>query len=223
MILAMHLLRFAIVPISLVRFSLCHFFANLYCHQSFQIVINIALTVWFRRKGIIKITPLDIQQKQFRIKFRGFNILEVDNFLEQLAVSFRSLLQENAGLHEEIKKLKIETQRSQEREKAFEQAMSNSQKALEQMRENARKSADLVVADAEVVAEKMLTRTQNRLAQLHEDIAELKRQRIQIEVQIRSIIETHTKLLEIGKEDMKAMDEEDSKVKLLKKSETTSL
>ncbi|HJO61834.1 MAG TPA: DivIVA domain-containing protein, partial [Desulfobacterales bacterium] len=130
----------------------------------------------------MKITPLDIQQKQFRIKFRGFNILEVDNFLEQLAVSFRSLLQENAGLHEEIKKLKIETQRPQEREKAFEQAMSNSQKALEQMRENARKSADLVVADAEVVAEKMLTRTQNRLAQLHEDIAELKRQRIQIEV-----------------------------------------
>ena len=85
------------------------------------------------------------------------------------------------------------------------------------MRENARKSADLVVAGAEVVAEKMLTRTQNRLAQLHEDIAELKRQRIQIEVQIRSIIETHTKLLEIGKEDMKAMDEEDSKVKIAQK------
>ena len=54
----------------------------------------------------MKITPLDIQQKQFRIKFRGFDILEVDNFLEQLAISFRSLLQENAGLHEEIKKLK---------------------------------------------------------------------------------------------------------------------
>lgn len=171
----------------------------------------------------MKITPLDIQQKQFRVKFRGFDVLEVDTFLEQLAVSFRSLLQENAGLHEEIKKLKIETQRSKEREKAFERAMSNSQKALEQMRENAKKSADLVVAGAEVVAEKMLTRAHNRLAQLHEDIAELKRQRMQIEVQIRSIIETHTKLLEMGKEDMKAMDEEDSKLKLLKKSETTSL
>jgi cell division initiation protein len=171
----------------------------------------------------MKITPLDIQQKQFRVKFRGFDILEVDTFLEQLAVSFRFLLQENAGFHEEIKKLKIETQRSKEREKAFERAMSNSQKALEQMRENAKKSADLVVAGAEVVAEKMLTRAHNRLAQLHEDIAELKRQRMQIEVQIRSIIETHTKLLEMGKEDMKAMDEEDSKLKLLKKSETTSL
>ncbi|MFQ5485333.1 MAG: DivIVA domain-containing protein [Desulfobacterales bacterium] len=171
----------------------------------------------------MKITPLDIQQKQFRVRFRGFDIQEVDTFLEQLAVSFRFLLQENAGLNEEIKKLKIEAQRSREREKAFERAMANSQKALEQMRENARKSADLVVADAEVVAEKMLTRAHNRLAQLHEDIAELKRQRMQIEVQIRSVIETHTKLLEMGKEEMKAMDEEDSKIKLLKNSETTSL
>ena len=119
--------------------------------------------------------------------------------------------------------MKIEAQRSREREKSFERAVSNSQKAFDQMRENARKGADLVVADAEVVAEKMLTRAHNRLAQLHEDIAELRRQRMQIEVQIRSIIETHTKLLEMGNEDMKAMDEEDSKLKLLKKSETTSL
>jgi len=41
---------------------------------------------------------------------------------------------------------------------------------------------------------------------------------MQIEVQIRSIIEVHTKLLEIGNEGMKAVDEEDAKLKLLKQS-----
>ena len=64
----------------------------------------------------------------------------------------------------------------------------------------------------------MLNRAHNRLAQLHEDIAELKRQRIQIEVQIRSILETHTKILEMGKADTRAMDEEDAKLKVLKQS-----
>ncbi|MBP1720311.1 MAG: DivIVA protein, partial [Deltaproteobacteria bacterium] len=29
----------------------------------------------------MKITPLDIQQQQFRMRFRGFDMVEVDNFL----------------------------------------------------------------------------------------------------------------------------------------------
>ncbi|MCG2759132.1 MAG: DivIVA domain-containing protein, partial [Desulfobacteraceae bacterium] len=111
-----------------------------------------------------------------------------------------------------------ESQEYKEREETFKRAMLNSQKVLEQMKENARKSAELVIADAEVKAEKILNRAHNRLAQLHEDIAELKRQRMQIEVQIRSVIESHSKLLEIGKESMETSDEEDSKLKLLKKS-----
>ena len=86
------------------------------------------------------------------------------------------------------------------------------------MKQNARKSAELVVAEAEVTAEKILSRAQNRLAQLHEDISELKRQRMQIEVQIRSVIEGHAKLLEIGKEDARIREEEDDKLKLLRQS-----
>jgi cell division initiation protein len=53
---------------------------------------------------------------------------------------------------------------------------------------------------------------------LHEDITELKRQRVQIEVQISSVIEGHSKLLEISKEGMKEMDDEDAKVKLLRQA-----
>jgi len=41
---------------------------------------------------------------------------------------------------------------------------------------------------------------------------------MQIEVQIRSIIESHSKLLEIGKQEAKTLDEEDAKLKLLKQS-----
>ncbi len=165
----------------------------------------------------MKTTPLDIQQQQFKVRFRGFDIREVDKFLEQIADSFASLQQENENLHEEIRRLNLESQGYKEREETFKRAMLNSQKVLEQMKKNARKSSELVIAEAEVRAEKILNRAHSRLAQLHEDIAELKRQRMQIEVQIRYVIETHSKLLEIGKESMETSDEEDSKLKLLKK------
>lgn len=164
------------------------------------------------------ITPLDIQQQQFKTRFRGFDIREVDTFLEQMADAFESLQSENKKLREEINRLKLESQGYKEREETFKRAMLNSQKVLEQMKQNARKSAELVIADAEIKAEKILSRAQNRLEQLHEDIAELKRQRMQIEVQIRSIIESHSKLLEIGKEEAGIREEEDAKLKLFKQS-----
>lgn len=160
-------------------------------------------------------TPLEIQQKQFRTRFRGFDVREVDLFLEQTAAAFENLQRENEQLQEKIRRLKMEVQGYQKREETFKQAMINSQKVIEQMKENARKSADLIVAEAEVKAEKILNRAHNRLAQLHEDIAELRRQRIQIEVQIESVIEAHSKLLEIGKEGRSAVDQEEAKVMLL--------
>jgi len=167
----------------------------------------------------MKMTPLDIQQQQFKIKFRGFDVREVDAFLEQMADAFESLQSENNRLNQEIKRLQLEAKGYRELEESFKRAMLNSQKVLEQMKENARKSAELVVAEAEVKAEKILSRAQNRLSQLHEDIIELKRQRSQIEVQIRSVIEGHAKLLEIGKEESRIREEEDGKLKLFKQSE----
>ncbi len=164
----------------------------------------------------MKITPIEIQQQQFKVRFRGFDVREVDRFLEQMTDTFELLQQENENAQNEIRRIKLESQGYKEREETFKLAMLNSQKVLDEMKENARKSAELIIANAEVKAEKILNRAHKRLAQLHDDIVELKRQRIQIEVQIRSTIEAHTKLLEIGNEGMKAMDEEDAKLKLLK-------
>jgi cell division initiation protein len=166
----------------------------------------------------MKMTPLDIQQQQFKTRFRGFDVREVDTFLEQTAGAFETLQRENEEYQEEIRRLELEIQGYKKREETFKRALLNSQKVLDQMKENARKSAELIIAEAEVKAEKILNKSHNRLAQLHEDIAELKRQRTQIEVQISSVIEAHSRLLEISKEGMKEMDEEDSKVKLLKQS-----
>ena len=78
----------------------------------------------------MKMTPLDIQQQQFKIKFRGFDVREVDTFLEQMADAFESLQSENNRLQQEIKRLQLETQGYREREESFKRAMLNSQKVF---------------------------------------------------------------------------------------------
>lgn len=164
----------------------------------------------------MKITPFDVHQQQFQIRFRGFDIREVDAFLERTADLFDELKQENENLKVEIQRLRRQIQGHLDREQTIKRAMVNSQKALDQMKENARKSGEIIVAEAEVAAEKILHRAHNRLVQLHEDISELKRQRLQIEVQIHSVLDAHAKLLELSKESMKAVDDEESKIMVLK-------
>ncbi|MGB5748447.1 MAG: DivIVA domain-containing protein [Desulfobacterales bacterium] len=166
----------------------------------------------------MNITPLDIQQQKFKTKIRGFDVREVDAFLEQMANVFESLQRTHKHLQEEVRRLELEIQGYRKREETFKRALLNSQKVLDQMKDNARKSAELIIAEAEVKAEKILNNAHNRLAQLHEDISELKRQRTQIEVQIGSIVEAHSKLLDLSKEGAKTMDEEDAKLKLLKQA-----
>jgi len=163
-------------------------------------------------------TSLDIQQQQFKRKFRGFDIREVDAFLDQIAEEFEQKQLETERLKSEINRLNLESRGYKEREETFKHAMLNSQKVIEQMKVNARKSSELIIADAEVKAEKILNKAHNRLSQLHEDITELKRQRMQIEMQIRTIIESHSRLLDIEKEESKTLDEKDDKLRLLKQN-----
>jgi len=50
----------------------------------------------------VRITPMDIREQQFTVKmFRGFDVQEVDTFLEDLAEDYETLLKENQLLSEE--------------------------------------------------------------------------------------------------------------------------
>ena len=163
----------------------------------------------------MKITSIDIQNQQFKVKFRGFDVREVDSFLEQVAESFEFLHAENNDLHGKLHKAELENDGFKKREDMFKHVLLNSQKVLDQIKDSAQKKSELVLAEAEIKAEKILHKAHNRLSQLYEDIAELKRQRMQIEVQLRSTLETHTKLLDMSKEEVEIHDEADDKIKLL--------
>ncbi len=161
------------------------------------------------------ITPLVVQQKEFTTRFRGFDVQEVDIFLEEITAELARLNNTIHTLQEKNHRLNLENQGYRKRESSMKNAMIQSQKVLDQMKENAKKSSQAVIAHAEVEAEKMLNRAHKRLSQLHSDILELKRQRIQLEMQISSVLDSHSKMLEMTKEENKAADEADATIKFI--------
>ena len=164
------------------------------------------------------ITPTVVKQKEFTTRFRGFDVREVDYFLEEVAKEFDTLNHTIQSIHEENHRLNLENQGYRKRENSMKNAMIQAQKVLDQMKENAKKSSQVIIANAEVEAEKMLNRAHKRLSQLHSDIIELKRQRIQLEMQISAVLESHSKMLEMTKQENKAADETDSTLKFIKQA-----
>lgn len=144
----------------------------------------------------VKLTPLDIQQQQFRTAFWGFDKQEVDAFLDVLANDVESMIRENNALKEELKRKEGEIQDHRERERTLKETMITATRITEDIKTNARKESEIVIAQAESQAEQIIQNAHTRLVRIMEDIDELKRQKAQFEAGLRSTIASHTKLLD---------------------------
>lgn len=148
----------------------------------------------------MNITPLDITQKQFRKVFRGLDPEEVEAFLELVAVEFEALVKDVVGLREENQRKAEEIAEFRRRERALQETLVAAQRASEEIRESARKEAEITLSDAELQAEKIVQAAHTRFLRIVDDINELKRQRIQFETNVRTLVESHVKLLEAFRE-----------------------
>ena len=144
----------------------------------------------------MKFTPLDIRQKRFETSFRGYVARDVQGFLELLAAEFEDVVRENIGLKEELKRTQAELERKLEAERALQQTLVTAQRVSEDLRDAAKKEAEIVVAEAELQSEKIVHAAHHKLVQVVDDINELKRQRSRFEVELRSLVSGHLKLLD---------------------------
>src|SRR5512134_2346943 len=144
----------------------------------------------------MNITPLDITQKQFRKVFRGLDPEEVEAFLGLVAVEFEALVKDVMALREDNQRKAEEIIDFRGRERALQETLVTAQKASEEIRETARKEAEITISDAELQAEKIVQGAHARFLRIVDDINELKRQRVQFEANVRTLVESHLKLIE---------------------------
>jgi cell division initiation protein len=144
----------------------------------------------------MKLTPLDIQQQQFRSVFWGFDPKEVDAFLDVVANELEGLIRANNALRDDVDRKENELQQHREREWNLKDTMMTATRITEDIKQNARKEAEIVIAQAENQAEQIIQNAHTRLARVIEDLDELKRQKAQFEETLRSLIHTHSKLLD---------------------------
>lgn len=148
----------------------------------------------------MKITPLDITQKRFPRALRGYDRQEVEAFLSLVASEFEELVRDVQALRSDVSRMDEEIAEFRSRERALQETMVTAQKACQDIRESARKEAEITLAEAELQGERIVQGAHAKFLRIVDDIAELKRQRAAFEAQVRSVVESHGKLLDVFRE-----------------------
>jgi cell division initiation protein len=148
----------------------------------------------------MRITPLDIQQKQFSTRLRGFDMEEVDSFLELIREEMEELLRDNANLREESRRFEKQLKEYKNIETTLKDTLISTQQMSEEYKSTAKKDAELQIKEAELRAEEIVKSAQEKIVNIHEDITDLKGVRRHFKEELKRMIENHLTMIEFDKE-----------------------
>ncbi|MDP2168105.1 MAG: DivIVA domain-containing protein [Thermodesulfovibrionales bacterium] len=148
----------------------------------------------------MRITPLDIQQKHFPMKFRGFDVEEVLAFLEVIRDEMEDLMRENASLKESIARTETQVGEYRDMEGTLRETLMTAQLMVEEYKTNSRKEAELLIREAELKADSLMKDAQEKVIKIHEDITDLKGIRRHFKEEVKRLIESHLRMLDFDKE-----------------------
>jgi len=144
----------------------------------------------------MRITPLDIIQKQFAPSKKGVDAEEVSEFLDQVRETLEELLRENADQKIALGERDREIGRLREAETEIKETLLMARRISEDLQGTARREADLIMGEARLEAQQVINQTHDEHRHLLREVMRLRGLRHQLVAQIRAVVETHSLLLD---------------------------
>ena len=98
------------------------------------------------------LTPLDIENVRFQKALKGYNVDEVDDFLDQLSADYEKLYKENLEYKEKIEESKRELEHYKTVEQTLQNTLILAQSAADDVKKVAEQKAEQIIRDAEGAA-----------------------------------------------------------------------
>lgn len=109
---------------------------------------------------MIDLTPLDVRKKKgdFRKGLRGYEVDEVDSFLDLVAERMEELVRENGALREKSNALAASVEHFRTREAAVNEALVSAQQLREGVRAQSEREAELLIREARAEGDRLVQR-----------------------------------------------------------------
>lgn len=142
------------------------------------------------------LTPIDIENKVFKkSKMKGYDIDDVEDFLEQLLNDYESLYKENSELRDKVGAMQESIAYYKSVEEGINKTIENAQSTADNIKEVATREAESIKQEAEAEAKEHICDLKQEIRRTEELLEDKKKQMQIYRIRVSSMLEAQLKIL----------------------------
>ncbi|WHZ31417.1 DivIVA domain-containing protein [Desemzia incerta] len=172
------------------------------------------------------LTPLDIHNKEFPVKMRGYDQDEVNDYLDQIIKDYEAILKDKKELEKNLKFAEEKVAYYNNLQESLNKSIIVAQEAADRLKENSDKEAAIIIQEAENNADRLLNDSVEKARRITAETEELKKQSRVFKQRLQLMIESQLEMVknnewdELLKSDVEEVIEIPTVKEFLKKTET---
>ena len=149
------------------------------------------------------LTPLDIENKKFSKQImNGYNVEEVDDFLDEIGVEFAKKQKEINEVSKKVEELNASLEHYKNIESTLQNTLLMAQSTAEEVKNIAKQKADQIVTDAKASSQKEVDFIQNQILMKKKELEDVQKQFDIYKAKMESLLISQLELIkEINKND----------------------
>lgn len=145
----------------------------------------------------MKLTPVEIRKQEFKRSMRGYDVVEIDTFLELIANEYENLLQENESLKKQIVSTEAELKHFKEAEKTLKETLYKMQETSQLSKANSEREATLIKKEADLHAAQITEKARMEVHKMRDELVDLKQQKESFVSRLRHLLASQMELIEV--------------------------
>ena len=138
----------------------------------------------------MKLTAMDINNKEFKRGLRGYSVEEVDEFLDQVVENYEELYKENSRLKESLSRVNEKLEHYEKLEATIQNTPLLAQNAADQAKESSEKQAELIIGNANETAQRILDKAHGDVISINDEYEKVKEEFIKFRAKFRGFMNT---------------------------------
>jgi cell division initiation protein len=144
----------------------------------------------------MKLSPLDIYNKEFKKTTFGYNVTQVNEFLEEMGINYEKLLKEINNLQDENERLKERISNFEKFEETLQNTINMVQDNAKEQSKQAEKNAEILIKRAEIKADEIINETKLKIHDEYKNLQEIIENKNLFKIRFKTLLESHLKMLE---------------------------
>ncbi|WP_373471540.1 DivIVA domain-containing protein [Carnobacterium alterfunditum] len=164
------------------------------------------------------LTPLDIHNKEFPVKMRGYDQDQVNDYLDQIIKDYEMVLKDKRELEKQLQFSEEKVGHFNNLQDALNKSIIVAQDAADRLKENAIKEANIIGLEAEKNADRLLDEAVSKAKKITTETDELRKQSRVFKQRLQIMIESQLEMVKNSEWDdlLKPIEEEALNIPTLK-------